>query len=77
MALLGRIFPPLVAGSVGLGCSAAALACAVCAGDPESPLTEGAQQGVLTMLVITYFVVLSLGAMLTLTVVRARRREKQ
>lgn len=49
-------------------------ACLVCTGNPESPLAQGAQQGVLVMLVVTYVVLFGLGAMFTCMVVRARLR---
>ncbi len=50
-----------------------ARACAVCFGNPESPLTQGAQQGILTMLIITYALVIGFAAMFAFVVVRARR----
>ena len=49
-------------------------ACPVCTGNPDSPLTHGAQQGILTMLVITYAVVIGLFGMLAFVIVCARRR---
>lgn len=51
-------------------------ACAVCTGNPESPLTHGAQQGILVMLVVTYVVLFGLGAMFACVVVRVRLRRR-
>lgn len=48
-------------------------ACSVCYGDPQSPLTEGAQQGVLTMLIITYTLMIAMMTMFGFVVVRAKR----
>ena len=57
-----------------LGMSPQALACAVCNGDPQSPLTHGAKQGILTMLIVTYAVLIGFGAMFCAVMVRSRRR---
>ena len=57
-----------------LAAAPSARACAVCYGDPQSPLTHGAKQGILAMLIITYVVVIGLGAMFTFMIVRARKR---
>ena len=54
--------------------SASADACAVCNGDPESPLTHGAQQGVIVMLAVTYTLLIGLGGMFFFIMTRARRR---
>lgn len=54
--------------------AAAAEACSVCNGAPESPLTHGAQQGVIVMLAITYTVLIGLGGMFFFIMARARRR---
>ena len=53
-----------------------ALACAVCYGDPQSPLTQGAKQGIVTMLIVTYAVLIGFAAMFCAVVVRARRAGK-
>lgn len=60
-----------------LAASPSAWACAVCFGNAESPLTQGAQKGVVTMLIITYFAIVSTLGMVGFTVFRARRRLKQ
>lgn len=60
-----------------LAASPSAWACEVCFGNPESPLTQGAQKGVITMLIITYFAMVSTLGMVGFTVFRARRRLKQ
>ena len=51
-----------------------ASACSVCFGNPESLLTQGAQQGVIVMLIVTYAVILGLAAMFAAVIIRARRR---
>lgn len=48
-------------------------ACAVCGGDRNSDLVKGAEAGVLTMVVITYGVLLCFGAMVVACFVRSRR----
>ena len=68
-----RLCGPIAAVLVLATCPAV-LACPVCTGNPESPLTQGAQQGILTMLVITYAVVIGLFGMLAFVIVCARRR---
>lgn len=51
-------------------------ACAVCyTNNAESSLAQGAQKGVLTMLIVTYAVVIGLLAMLVFKIVRAQRRQ--
>jgi len=57
-----------------LAAGPAVRACPVCTGNPESPLTHGAQQGILTMLIITYGVLIGLFGMLAFVIFRARRR---
>lgn len=57
-----------------LAAAPSARACAVCYGDPQSPLTHGAKQGILVMVIITYAVVIGLGTMFTFMIVRARKR---
>lgn len=49
-------------------------ACSVCFGDPDSPLTHGAKWGILTMVVLTYSLLVGMAAMLGFVMVRARRR---
>jgi heme/copper-type cytochrome/quinol oxidase subunit 2 len=67
-ALVGTVAAvvPLAAGSV-------VRACPVCTGNPESPLTQGAHQGILAMLIITYSVLIGLFGMLAFVIVSARR----
>lgn len=48
-------------------------ACAVCGGDRDSDMVKGAEAGVLTMVVITYGVLLCFGAMVVACFVRSRR----
>jgi hypothetical protein len=50
-----------------------AWACSVCGGNPDSELVKGAEAGVLTMVVITYGLLLGLGAMMVACFVRSRR----
>jgi len=57
--------------------SGSAWACAVCFGNPESPLIQGAQKGIVTMLIVTYLVVIGTVGMIGFTVIRARRRLKR
>ena len=49
-------------------------ACAVCAGDPESPLTHGARNGVMVMVLITYALILGFGGMFAAKILHARRQ---
>ena len=60
-----------------LAAAPSARACAVCTGNPESPLAQGAQQGILVMLVVTYVVLFGMGAMFACVVVRARHRRHE
>jgi len=53
---------------------AAARACAVCGGDKGSALVQGAQNGVLVMLIITYVVLLGMAGLALAWFIRARRR---
>lgn len=64
----------LVALCTVLGVAPQALACAVCYGDPQSPLTQGAKQGIVTMLIVTYALLLGFAAMFGVVMIRARRR---
>lgn len=57
-----------------LTASSPTLACAVCFGDPESPMTHGAQSGILVMLLITYSLLIGLAAMIGIVILCARRR---
>ena len=74
MKAVGSQISGCLALAISLALSPSAWACAVCTGNPESPLTQGAQKGILTMLIITYAVVISLMAMFVVTVVHARQR---
>jgi hypothetical protein len=49
-------------------------ACAVCQGNRDSDLVKGAEAGVLTMVLITYGVLMLFGAMIVACFVRSRRR---
>ena len=71
------VFPLLSAFVATLAAAAGVQACSVCFGNPESPLTHGAQQGVLTMLLITYGLLIGLVSMFTFVIVKARRRQAQ
>ena len=76
MKRLAGIFSGILSGIAALGALAfpqAATACAVCFGDPASPLVHGAQRGILVMLLVTYGVVIGLLGMLAFIIVRARR----
>ncbi|MAE67729.1 MAG: hypothetical protein CMJ18_26030 [Phycisphaeraceae bacterium] len=57
-----------------LGAAAPAWSCAVCYGEAGSPMTEGARQGIVVMLVITYLLLTGIGAMFATVVIQARRR---
>lgn len=50
-----------------------AQACSVCAGDPESAMTQGAMRGVLALGVIVYGVLFGMGGLAITWFVRARR----
>ena len=52
---------------------AAAQACSVCAGDPESSMTQGAMRGVIALGVIVYGVLFGMGGVAITWFVRARR----
>ena len=65
-----------IAAALFLAAPHAVQACPVCFGDPDSPLTHGARQGILTMLILTYSVLIGMFGMLALVVVCARRRQK-
>lgn len=57
----------LVAGSQTL------LACSVCSGDPDAPMTKAAQAGILFLAVVIYGVLFSFAGVTVFWVVRARR----
>ncbi len=57
----------LVAGSQNV------LACTVCYGDPDAPMTKAAQAGILFLAVIIYGVLFSFAGVTAFWVVRARR----
>jgi len=67
LALLLPLLSPLFWGAHDL------LACSVCQGDPSSEMVQGAQAGVIMMVVITYGLVLSVGGLVVSWIVRARR----
>lgn len=49
-------------------------ACAVCFGDPKSPMTKGLNTAVFVMIGVTYVVVIGMLAMFIRHAVRSRRR---
>ncbi len=53
-----------------------ATACTVCFGDPDSALTHGARWGIVTMLLVTYGLLVGMAAMLGFVMVRAHRRHR-
>lgn len=61
-AMLGRPYP--------------AIACAVCFGDPDSPLTKGALMGVYVLVGVVGFVLVGITATGVLWVQRSRRLER-
>lgn len=54
-------------------CATEAVACSVCQGNPDSQLVKGAQGGVVIMILVTYGVLLCMGAMAATWFVRYRR----
>jgi hypothetical protein len=50
-----------------------AAACSVCQGNPDSHLVQGAQGGVIVMVITTYGVILCMGALVATWFVRHRR----
>jgi hypothetical protein len=56
-----------------LASSAPAFACAVCMGDPQSKLVQGAASGILVMLGVTYALLLGFVGMAVAWFVRSRR----
>ena len=56
-----------------LGCASPALACAVCFGDPESPLTKGALMGVYVLVGVVGFVLAGIAATGVFWIQRSRR----
>lgn len=74
MTRLGQFVSALCLATCGLAFQAApAWACAVCQGNRDSDLVKGAEAGVLTMVLITYGVLLCFGAMVVACFVRSRR----
>lgn len=75
-----RIRVHVVAWSLGLFAfgfrAAPAWACAVCQGNKDSDLVKGAEAGVFTMVLITYGVLMCLGAMVAACFVRSRRSRR-
>lgn len=64
----------LAVGFITVLCADASVkACAVCQGDPSSPLVKGAEAGVLFMAVLTYFLLLGMAAIPIVWTVRARQ----
>ena len=53
-----------------------ALACAVCGGDPDSPLVKGAEAGVLLMVVVTYGILLGFVGVTVSWIIRSRRMKR-
>lgn len=53
--------------------AAAASACPVCFGDPESDMVQGAASGVLFMVILTYVVLMGMVGFAAFWFVRARR----
>lgn len=62
-----------VAAFLALSTPAAAWACSVCQGDPDSKLVKGAESGVLLMVLVTYSVLLAFAGFAALWFVRSRR----
>lgn len=55
-------------------CSAdGALACAVCQGNRDSQLVKGAESGVLTLVFVTYGLLIGMAGICTMWALRARR----
>jgi len=61
----------ILAGLGALLCAQPALACSVCYGDPNSPLSQGAQAGVLVLLGVVGAVLTGLAALLIFWMRRA------
>lgn len=61
-------------GSILLACSTnKALACAVCQGNRDSQLVKGAESGVLTLVFVTYGLLIGMAGICTMWALRARR----
>lgn len=57
-----------------IACSAnEALACAVCQGNRDSQLVKGAESGVLTLVFVTYGLLIGMAGICTMWALRARR----
>ena len=63
----------VLAVTVFLGCARPALACAVCFGDPDSPLTRGALMGVYVLVGVVSFVLAGIAATSVFWIQRSRR----
>lgn len=62
------------AASILFGSAVPAEACTVCFGDPDSSLAHGARWGIVTMVLLTYGLLVGLALMLGLVMLRARRQ---
>ncbi len=60
---LDRYFVPMLVGLVALLSAEPALACSVCAGDPNSALSQGAQAGMLVLLGVAGVVLTGLASL--------------
>jgi len=56
-----------------MGCSCPAFACAVCFGDPESPLTKGALMGVYVLVGVVGFVLAGIAGTGAFWIQRSRK----
>jgi len=62
-----------LAAAAAMGCGSPAFACAVCFGDPESPLTKGALMGVYVLVGVVGFVLAGIAATGVFWIQRSRR----
>ncbi len=61
-------------GGILIACSASeVIACAVCQGNRDSQLVKGAESGVLTLVFVTYGLLLGMAGLCTMWALRARR----
>ena len=51
--------------------------CAVCFGDPEAPMTKGAQAGVIFLAGVVYSILMASGSVVVYWMIRARRLERE
>jgi len=72
-AVLGSDATPLSVAARNITHNSPALACAVCFGDPESPLTKGALMGVYVLLGVVSFVLAGITATGVFWIQRSRR----